>query len=314
MQIVDIHHSLAMAQFPDLETLQSRYGWSAHNQRVFQRLFQLKSTALHDTMTLEEALTHSARALAQANPALVGQVDMVLYCHAISDVMPFDTTALERISWDVFDSRPECYSVTMGSCSSAIIALQFLQALDDAAPKNVVILTGEKCFFRMLDYAENNGLFGEATSATWIKPHSKSGVTVKSVRSGAFEGVWELLGLASADVLAAYDKAFIPTMTRLVENVLAQSDVSNDAIDVVLPTHLSPFTFNRISTSVGICSDKVLKQNLDKIGHCFCGDLFINISTWLSTMDDSHKNKNILSFAAGMTGSYAAIVLTKDAA
>ncbi|MGC1497632.1 MAG: hypothetical protein WA790_17645 [Sulfitobacter sp.] len=312
MQIVDIKHSMDRAQFPDLDALQTRYGWDQRNHKIFDRLFHLKSTSLHDNMTLHEALEYSAQQLVDANPELSGNVDLIVYCHAVNDVMPFSTTALEDIAHSVFDSDgAETMSITMGSCSSAIMAMQWVAGMGDAY-ENVVVLTGEKCFFRLLDYAENNGLFGETTSATYLRPNSKQGLQVDVTRSGAFKDVYELLGLASKEVLADYDRAFIPTMTDLVTNTLSDAGLSPDDVNVVLPTHLSPFTFNRISTIVGIGGGRVLKQNLDKIGHCYCGDLFINTSTWLSGAAQSDQPQRVLSFAAGMTGSYAAVIISKD--
>lgn len=312
MQIVDIHHSLDLACFPSLESLQSRYGWDAHNHRVFERLFKLESTSLHDDLTLEEAMRYSAQKLAGANPELVGHVDLIIYCHAINDTMPFDTPVLNEIATQIFSSPAECISVTMGSCSSALMALHLLKGMGSNAPENVVILTGEKCFFSLLDYVENNGLFGEATSATWIKPNERIGLQVESLQSGMFEGIWQPIGRASKEVIADYDRAFKPNITSLVKRVIDQSGCMPQEINLVLPTHLSPFTFNRISTSVGIASERVLKQNLHKIGHCFCGDLFINTQTWLSTMPQPIEPVRILSFAAGMTGSYSAIIITKE--
>ncbi len=312
MQIVDIRHSLDRAHLWGLETLRERYGWDQRNHRIFSRLFKLKSAALHDDMSLREGLAHSARQLAQANPGLMGRVDLVLYCHAINNTMPFCSTALQDIARDIFDSDAETMSITMGSCCSAIMAMQWLAGLAEPY-EHVVILTGEKCFFHLLDYADNRGLFGEITSATYLKPRGRDGLQVQATRSGAFDEIFLPLPHYTRDEQVAYDKAFIPTIGLLVQNTLQDSGLTPEDIDVVLPTHLSPFTFDRISTIVGIGAGRVLKHNLDKIGHCYCGDFFINAQTWLNEIDDGSAPARLLSFAAGMTGSYAAVVISKDA-
>ena len=313
MELVQITHSLDQASFPPLETLRDRYGWSPRTHRIFDRMFGLESTALHPDLTLLEGLHLSAERLASRNPELCGQVDVLVYCHALNMSLPFAESALAQLGEQVFDCAPEVLSVTQGSCAGAIMAIQALAARDREGPQNIVLLTGEKCFFELLDYADNNGLFGEVTSAVHLRLGDGSGGSqVLATTAGVFPGVCKPLAGADKDLVAAYDQAFIPTMSRAVETVLANADLKPDDIDVVLPTHLSPFTFNRVATQVGIPSDRVVKQNLARIGHCFCGDLFINLDT-LALSDDAPAHPiNILSFAAGMTGSYAAIVLRKE--
>lgn len=313
MQLVDVAHSLDQATYPDLDTLQASYGWGKQTHRIFSRMFRLKSTSLHPDMTLLQGLTLSAKALAKRNPALMGSVDYLIYAHALNTSLPCDDVALSDLARDVFDSDPEVMSVTHGSCASAIMAMELMRKSHDGKAANVVLLTGEKCFFELLDYADNNGLFGETTSASLLKLGADGdGAKIAAVSTGMFDGVYKPLGKADKDTLAKYDQAFIPRISAAVASVLDEAGIAPDDVGLVLPTHLSPFTFNRVAAQVGIDGDKVRKQNLDRIGHCFCGDLFINYQTWCDAVPDDGAPTHILSFAAGMTGSYAAIVLTKD--
>jgi len=315
MQVMDIAHSLDQADFPDLDTLQGRYGWGKRTHRVFDRMFGLKSTALHPDLSLTDGLMMSAKRLAQRNPELIGHVDVVLYAHALNTSLPHERSVLMDIAQDVFGSTPEVMSVTHGSCASAIMGLQLLRAMPRETPLNIVLLTGEKCFFEVLNYADNNGLFGEVTSAVFLRHGSDLGLQVKATTAGVFDGVYAPLAKADKEVTAAYDKAFLPTITAAAAQVMVQADLGPDQIDLILPTHLSPFTFNRVAEQLGIDSSKVVKQNLSHIGHCFCGDLFINFETWQrSDLFQAANDRaiNVLSFAAGMTGSYAAIILTQE--
>lgn len=312
MELVSIAHTMDRASFPDLPTLRDAYGWGTRTHRIFERMFGLQSTSLHPDLVLEEGLRLAARRLAAQDPKLCGSVDYLVYCHALNTALPFDVAVLEGIAADELGSRPEVLSVTHGSCASAIMAIQLLRDMS-LGPANVVLLTGEKCFFELLNFADNNGLFGEIASATHLRLGAgPQGIRVAATTSGVFEGFCEPLAKADKDLAASYDQAFIPTMTDAVSRALAQAGLDARDIDVILPTHLSPFTFNRVAAQLGIPSERVLKQNLTRIGHCFCGDLFINLETFLQTVPNHKRPLNILSFAAGMTGSYAAIILTKE--
>lgn len=314
MLVRDIAHSLDTAQFPDLETLRTAYGWGPRTHRVFDRLFGLKSTSLHPDQKLESGLQSSAEKLAQRHPELNGQVDLIVYCHALNTALPFGTDVLRRIGREVFASEAEVTSVTHGSCASALLMLHLLARFPACDMRNIVLLTGEKCFFELLDYADNNGIFGETTSAVWLT-HADGGPAVARVTTtvgGAFEGVSAPLARADKETLARYDRDFLPTMQAAVQTALNRAGLQAAQIDTILPTHLSPFTFNRIADRLGIPEGRVVKQNLAQIGHCFCGDLFINLETWARDAAPRTDPVHILSFAAGMTGSYAAIILTKE--
>jgi 3-oxoacyl-[acyl-carrier-protein] synthase III len=309
MYIRDITHSLDRATFPPLDDLRDSYGWSAHTHRVFDRLFGLKSTALHPGLGLADGLQLSAERLAARNSDLAGRVDAIVYAHALNVTLPFAQGTLERIGSDVFGSTPEVMSISHGSCASAILALHVLRR---GRPdlRNIVLLTGEKCFFELLDYADNNGLFGEATSASWITPSEGPALArIEGTAAGAFAGVFEPLARAGKDAAARYDRDFLPTLSSAVASALIDAGLRADRIEAILPTHLSPFTFNRIAQRMGLPEGIVFKANLPLIGHCFCGDLFINLETWARSAA-GRGPVTLMSFAAGMTGAYAAIVLT----
>jgi 3-oxoacyl-[acyl-carrier-protein] synthase III len=309
MFIRDISHTLDQASFPSLDTLRASYKWSAHTHRVFERLFGLQSTSLHPALSLGDGLRLSAERLAARNPDLLGRVDAIIYAHALNVTLPFASNLLEQIAIQVFASRAEVMSISHGSCASAILALHMLRR---GRPdlRNIVVLTGEKCFFELLDYADNNGLFGETTSATWVTTTEGPALArIDGTSAGAFSGVFEPLARADKDTAARYNREFLPTLERAVGTALADAELATQRIGAILPTHLSPFTFNRIAHLMGLPEGLVFKANLPRIGHCFCGDLFINLETW-ARQDHGPAAVTLMSFAAGMTGAYAAIVLT----
>lgn len=309
MHIIDTAHSLGHAQFPNLETLRDTYGWSSRNHRIFDRMFQIKSTSLHRDTSLADTLEFSAQKLVNANPELVGAVDYLVYCHALNEVTPCDSNTLGHIAQTVFHSSPEILSVTYGSCASAILAIDMLRHNLEDSPKNIVILTGEKCFFDLLKYAENNGLFGEASSATYLKSNALAGTQVVATSTGSFPGIYSPVANANKEVSRKYDQEFMPRILASVTDSLQQAGIAAEQIDVILPTHLSPFTPDRVADRLGIPKGRVFKDNIATIGHCFCGDMFINLQSWKSQQPPLSRPYYALSFAAGMTGSHASIIL-----
>jgi hypothetical protein len=312
MQLVDVAHSLSNAVYRDLEALRTQYAWSERNHRIFDRMFNLKSAALHPDMPLRDMLTISAVALARRNREIIGDVDHLYYCHAVNTTIPCDHNFLKDIARDVFNCRPEVMSIAHGACASAIMVIHMLQRLESVRPLNVVILTGEKCFFESQQYADNQGLYGEATTGVYLKVGASTGTRVVATAVGNFDGLFAPMITATKEAMLAFDQAFLPQMTRLVTNLLSRAEMDAGEIDVIFPTHLSPFTSNRVANLVGMERAEIWKANLPHIGHCYCGDLFLNYQSWLDEGADSASGSKILSFASGMTGSFAGIILEKD--
>lgn len=311
MRIVDVAHTLAAAEYPGLEELRAAYGWSDRNHRIFQRMFGLRSAALHPGVPLIEALRSSAATLAERNPEIVGRVDRVYYCHAVNSTLPADRDLLGRMVRETLGGDPEVMSVAHGSCTSAILVMRTLLALPPEARLNAVVLTGEKCFFEMLQYADNQGLYGEATAAVLLRTgDGEGGTRVVATRTGVFDGVYAPMVAVPKEVTQAFDQAFLPRMTALVTGLLAAADLAPEEIDVIFPTHLSPFTSDRVANLTGMTRAEIWKVNLPRVGHCYCGDLFLNYRTWLAS-DATEGATRILSFASGMTGSYAGVVLER---
>jgi 3-oxoacyl-[acyl-carrier-protein] synthase III len=311
MQLVDVAHSLAQAAFPELDALRAEYGWSERNHRIFNRMFGLKSTALHPGVPLPEMLAISAACLAGRNPQLLGRVDSVFYCHAVNSAIPFDRDFLAHLVQEIFDCQPEVMSIAHASCASAIMVVRMLQQVESDRPRNIVILTGEKCYFEQLQYADNQGLYGEATTAAYLKLGSESGTRIVATAVGSFGELFTPIATTDKEAMLAFDQAFLPKMTRLVNDLLETAKMAPQDIDIIFPTHLSPFTSNRVANLVGMARAAIWKANLPHIGHCYCGDLFLNYQSWLDECSDG-PSTNILSFASGMTGSYAGIVLKRN--
>ena len=117
---------------------------------------------------------------------------------------------------------------------------------------------------------------------------------------------------ASKALTQAFDQAFLPKMTGLVQRLLPGANLAPDDIDLIFPTHSSRFTSDRVANLVGMSRATIWKANLARIGHCHCGDLFLNDQTWLAGGGDTAGPTNILSVASGMTGSCAGIVLKRS--
>lgn len=316
MRILDIATSVEDGRLVGLDELQDLYGWSDRDQRIFSRLYGLRSACLHEGGSLRDTLAASLSRLMTANPGAFGRIDGLLYCHALNNTTPIDHHILGELARRFLGGVPEVFSITNSACASAISALEFLAGTVTAnVPGRLfVILTGEKCFDAVLQYAPQSGLFGEGTTAALIDIHPEDGKGFHVVASahGRVAGIYDPVVKHDLETRNRFDDAYIPTIVAVIERALARARIGARQLDVLLPTHLSPFTFDKVARQLGIPDVEIIKDNLSILGHCFCGDAFINLRSWRDGTGKSARNSYAMTFAAGMTGTFAALILRKD--
>lgn len=316
MRILEVATSLEEAELVPIDALRLRYGWSDRDHRIFTRLFGLRSACLHDGLSLKECLGLSLAKLMSRNAAMFGRIDGLIYCHALNDPMPFDQPILDDLARRFLGGCPDVMSVTHSACASSISILEYLSSVAQSLPdkRYFVILTGEKCFDAVLQYAAQSGLFGEASTAVLVDVHATSRAGIKFVSSahGRIAGVYDPVVKLDLAMRNYYDEAYIPTIVSVVRSALMRGGIEVGQLSAFLPTHLSPFTFDKVATQLGIPRIRIVKDNLYTLGHCFCGDAFINLHAWLKGSRGGHGDQYAMTFAAGMTGTFAAMILKKE--
>lgn len=315
MKILDVA-TLINPELTSLETLHRRYQWGERNQKIFSRFLKLESTCLFPDHTLPELLHTTLKRLLAKHEDKRSAITHIVYAHSLHATYPFETRVLEQWCHQHIGAHVESLSVTQGSCASSLLGLALLQRIlgqraTNEAPKYAILLTGDKCFHDTVQYVDQNGLFGEGCSATLITNDDQAaGLTVTGL-------AWQTLGAISHRTVSsnraqanAYDRAFIPTMTHTIEQALKRANIEPQKVEAMLPYHMSPPTFDRLVDRLTIPRERIYRKNLYRIGHCFCGDAFINLHDYWRVNQQQRPSGPILCMAAGVAGTFGALVLT----
>ncbi|WP_248751772.1 3-oxoacyl-ACP synthase [Pseudomonas sp. MWU15-20650] len=310
--------SLVAANLTALPALAQKYAWGERNTKIFGRFHRMESASLFEREGLRDLIMQLLQQFkAECDPVLFERIGYVAWAHSLNCPCPFDRAP--RLANDVrtFLGRPEIefFSVTQASCASALVGLKFLEtklAAAHARQEDVcgVLISGEKCFHGTVQYADQNGYFGEAFCATLLSatpaPDALRVSAVHVQQLAAYGTRTRATDRASEN---AYDHAFIPTMLETVNAALQQAGRRPEELRTLIPYHISPPTFDRIADGAGFAREIIYRRHLYQLGHCFCSDAFLNLKSLLAHRDSDTAVHPILALASGIAGTFAAVVL-----
>lgn len=315
MKIIDVA-TYINPELTGLDALNERYQWGERNQKIFRRFLKLESSCLFPDNTLPELLQTVLQSLLAGHKEKRSAIMYVIYAHSLHATYPFEMRLIEQWCHQHIGAHVESLSVTQGSCASSLLGLELLQrALDrksaHEAPQYAILLTGDKCFHDTVQYVDQNGLFGEGCSATLLTNDDNApGLTITSLAWNTLGAISHRTVSSSREQANAYDRAFIPIMTATIEQALQAAQIEPQQVEAMLPYHMSPPTFDRLVDRLNIPRERIYRKNLYCIGHCFCGDAFINLHDYWRLEKQRRPGGPILCMAAGVAGTFSALVLT----
>lgn len=310
--------SLVAPTLTPLPALAEKYAWGERNTKIFGRFHRMESASLFEQEALPDLIMRLLQQFkAECDPQLFARIGYVAWAHSLNCPSPFDITPRLASNVRTLLSRPhvEFFSVTQASCASALVALKFLNARLAAAHARQddvcgLLITGEKCFHGTVQYADQNGYFGEAICATLLSADpSPTALRVSAVHVQQLAAYGTRLRATNRESENAYDHAFIPTMLETVHTALQLAGRRPEELRKLIPYHISPPTFDRIADGVGFARDIIYRRHLYQLGHCFCSDAFLNLKSLLAHRDSALAVHPILALASGIAGTFAAIVL-----
>lgn len=311
MNIIDVA-TVINPDLTPLNALQARYQWGERNHKIFSRFLKLESACLFPEEPLPRLLKGCLEKLLSRHPDKRNRIRYLAYAHSLNATFPYGVDSLRKIAATLLPAQTEVLSATQNSCASSFNALSLLTNLlpDEAedGPQYAVLLTGEKCFHQTVQYANQNGIFGEGCTALLLTDDdTQPGCTVQGVGQAMIGGIGSRTYQSNPSIENRYDHDFMPTMMRAIHRALADAGIGADRLDVILPYHMSPITFDRIADTLNVPRSRVFRTHLYRLGHCFCGDGFINLHDCCFS-PSVPRSGYFLAVAAGVAGSFGARV------
>lgn len=306
MFVVDVVSSIGSDAIVRLEDACAIMGWSERDQKIFRRYLGYESIVLHPNRFLPDLLRGTVQKLMEQWPAFAGNVDLVVYCHSLHSTFPIESN-LSDLLFPIVDCKPTCVSLTHCACASGLVGIEVVsnQILGKNEESNAIVLTGEKCFHPMLRYIKNNGIFGEAATATLCtNTRRKGAIEYLNCDNFVLPLQWSQIDEKSLSERNYIDHNFVDHLVSSIKSVCRKHSLVPSDIGALLPYHMSPPTANRVADSLEVERELVVSTNLTTTGHCFCGDAFLNLESCMEDGSASLRSPYIVAIAAGVTGNY----------
>jgi len=213
MNIIDVA-TVINPDLTPLNALQARYQWGERNHKIFSRFLKLESACLFPEETLPQLLKGCLEKLLSRHPDKRGRIRYLAYAHSLNATFPFGADGLRKMAATLLPAQTEVLSATQNSCASSFNALSLLTNLlpgeAEDGPQYAVLLTGEKCFHQTVQYANQNGIFGEGCTALLLTDDdTQPGCTVQGVGQAMIGGIGSRTYQSSASLENRYDHASI---------------------------------------------------------------------------------------------------------
>jgi 3-oxoacyl-[acyl-carrier-protein] synthase-3 len=266
-----------------IEQVGSRLGLTARQTLLFRRFHGLDQVRLDPDGTVADLLAAAVRALPQAADR-AADVRYVLYATSMPVQVPFPVNPLQDLCREFGFDNALAFKVGHHACASGLLALDVAGRLLDAGAHAdpdalALVLTGEKTFTRDARIAPETSLFSECAAACLVRAGGGRDrvLSYKASLHGEYDGRLA----ANPQLLAEYNRAYPELLEGAIRDALDAAGTALEEIRLILPHNANQISWRTLSRRLGIGLDRILIENVPRLGHSFAADGFINLRTAL---------------------------------
>lgn len=292
-----------------VDELAGPLGLTPRQAQLFRRFHGLDRIALAPGAGPVEQIAAAVHAL----DALRGREDSVrylLYARSIPVAVPYPLSPPEELRRALGLNRAVAFTVTHHACAAALLALDIAGRLlaSDADPDALaLVVAGEKAFTRDVQLIPGTSICGEASAACLVRAHGERDriLSYACVLRGEFDG--RLAG--DPELLARFQKEYPLALAEAVDEAVHRAGLSGlDQIDLILPHNVNRVSWQTFCRRSGYPVERVLLDNVPRIGHSFAADAFVNYRT-AADRGLLKPGAHYLVAAAGVGAVFCAMVL-----
>lgn len=300
-------HAYAPDRRVTVEDVAGRLGLNRHQTRLFRRVHGQGTLREDPAQPLPELLAVAAReAVSAVDP---DRIRYLIFAHTIQSVAPSYVDVATRTARELGLRRATAFALTQQNCATGLAAVdlagELLRADGDPGGRALVV-TGEKTFSRIARLVENTSIMGEAAAACLVGVGG-SGLRVRSyvVRT---HGQHADIFRPSPASRAEFSDSYVERLVEVIRATLARAGLDLTDIDLIVPHNVNTSSWLRALPELGIDRKQVFLDNVERYGHTFCSDPFLNLTT-LRDADRLVPGGRYLLTSVGLGATYAAMVV-----
>lgn len=240
---------------------------------------------------LDDTIAQAVERL-QTRQSLAG-IDLVLYVHSFQVQTPGDYRLVQRVLRRFGMEQVPFYGISQMNCASSIAALQWLERLSQTQPhiQKVLLVCADQFNFLPSEwrYLRKSAILGDSAVAVLLSRDSRQHVVQAThiFRDTRFHTGYH----ATADEITAFNRLYVDYIIQGMEELLSKEGLTLQDVDHIFPHNVNWTTWREFSRRTGFEQERIYLDNIQRIGHTFSTDPFINLSSgleqdWVCTKGD----------------------------
>lgn len=295
-------------QFVPLEDLQNTLSLNRNQVKVLTRIHGIEQVPMAKGLTLKQLLASSLEKLLHSEGfPPKDKIKYLIYTHTIQTVSPYPINTVNELAKEFGLTEALPMSLTMQNCASSITALDLAESLlEKDSESYAILLTGEKAFTPSVQLIPNTTVMGEASAACLIS--AKSGknalLSVKQKTLGQFSNGVRL----TPELMREFDLAYVPALASVITSAVEAAGLTLGDIDLILPHNINLSSWRKVLKHMDFPREKIFLNNVSKMGHCFCSDVFVN---YRSAQEEGliREGSVLVMVSVGLGATFAAAVV-----
>lgn len=243
---------------------------------------------------LDDTIAQAVERL-QTRQSLAG-IDLVLYVHSFQVQTPGDYRLVQRVLRRFGMEQVPFYGISQMNCASSIAALQWLERLSQTQPhiQNVLLVCADQFNFLPSEwrYLRKSAILGDSAVAVLLSRDSRQHVIQAThiFRDTRFHTGYH----ATADEITAFNRLYVDHIIQGMEELLSKEGLTLEDVDHIFPHNVNWTTWREFSRRTGFEQERIYLDNIQRIGHTFSTDPFINLSSGLEQNWVCRKGRSVM--------------------
>ncbi len=309
---IDRINAFAPSREVGLPDVADRLRLNRFQVRLFQRVHGLANLRLDPEMSLIDLVCRPAERTLRGVPPQ--DVRYLLYAHTIQEVTPSDRDAAQMLCEHLGLTGATAFAVTQQNCASGLAAIDVAAELlrADGDPRAVaLVVTGEKAFSYLAQLIENTTVMGEASGACLVHVDDRrDGNRVLSYVSRTLGQYADGVRLDPA-ALQDFGERYVATLVAVLREVLDAAGIGLDELAGIIPHNVNRSSWTRVAREMGFDRTLVFLDNVQRFGHCYCTDFFLNYTT-MRAAGRLTPGGTYLVAAVGLGATFAAMLIRHE--
>lgn len=279
MAYIDFIESYIPEKIIDIAELQDYLNLKSYQIKVFKKVHGLKEIRKEEG-SLTKLLSTPIVSMFERNNVSKQEIKYVIYCHTIQNAFPFPLNIFNELSEVCNINNTTNFSINQQNCASSLVALEIADSLLSNTQLNekVLLLMGEKVFNPAMQLIPNTTILGEASVAVILSRNNNKNIKFIKTKTRILGKYAEGIGISLEDQ-KQFEKDYVPTLSALIKEIINDVDLDLSKISLILPHNVNISSWRQISKSLDFPIQKIYLKNVDKYGHCFCSDPFLNLNS-----------------------------------